>query len=968
MYTKDNINLKEWNKGRWEAKAFARGIKMKEYDDRLGFVKLMRSMALLDENWEAFNAILQMVPGGVFVYSAEKDEQFSFVSENMLSMLGYTEEEFYEKFDGRFSQMVYEEDRERVDREIWEQIEKAAFDTCFYRIEKRDGSLLWVHDEGHIVTDTNGKRWFYVVIVDITASVKMQRDLEGRNEELRAIIDNIPVSIIVFRKEKAEVSVEAVNGFLSDLTGVSVDAYRSMSNGDLQAMVHPDDRAGVMAFFKSSGIAQRQAEEPIYRFLLPGHDTYQWLHIRSIQVPQNDGTSLIYAVFTDATYYKEKEEEYERNLGEFMSVNPNTLCAARLNLTRNQCDDFRGATPFIEEMLRADTADELMVGITELMTESDEKEKFWRNFNCGSLLGYFKAGQHQATATYHMIIEQGKVHWVTIYFKMVLNPHTGDVEAIASMVDSEQVRREEEISKAIADDEYDAICIIDIAQETVDFYGVSLQSEYMLGRTSSAMSYDTLLHSVAGRVPDELERRHYLEDTALSHVLEVLEHQFEYVVTYFFINAKGKRRRKKIDFRYLNDARQELMYTRSDITAAFLQEEAHAEQLQQALLLSEQASERKTEFLGNVSHDMRTPLNAILGYNDLALSSDDPGSKDEYLEKIRQAGSTLLDLINDTLNLEKIETGKTTLNQTAVVTDVWVREAVLAVKPLMDKKHIDFVVDDRRVAGVNYKADPIKLKEIVINLLSNAEKFTPEGGRVEFSVECVGLDDDWVHDRIVVRDTGIGMSREFLSRLYEPFAQERTRETANIGGSGLGLAIVKRTVDLMGGKIDVESELGVGTTFTLQLDFERCEPDKVRSRSDGELTEDGDIEGCRVLLCEDNDMNAEIAQMILERSGAVVTRAVDGLEGYDRFVASKSGSFDFILMDIRMPVMDGHQAAEKIRHSSHPDAQTIPIIAMSAEAYDEDVRKSLAAGMNAHLAKPIDPKKLVNTLASYKKK
>lgn len=371
----------------------------------------------------------------------------------------------------------------------------------------------------------------------------------------------------------------------------------------------------------------------------------------------------------------------------------------------------------------------------------------------------------------------------------------------------------------------------------------------------------------------------------------------------------------------------------------------------------------KTSFLSNVSHDMRTPLNAVLGYSNLALQSNDKKTMAEYIRKIERSGGTLLELVNDTLDLSKIETGEIILKPEPTTCQNVIQKILTSVKPLMDEKRIEFVFDNSRAKMANINVDTLRVSEIFTNLLSNAVKFTPAGGRIDFIVICEKIENGRLYDKIIVRDSGYGMSRDFLPNVFEPFAQERTEKTADIGGSGLGLSIVKRLVDIMGGTIDVKSELGKGTEFTVTIDFEIVDEEPSDAR-DMETSKE-DIAGKHVLLCEDNSVNIEIAKALLEMASVDVTCAVNGKIGLELFESSAKGDFDAIFMDIRMPVMDGYTAAIGIRGSDHPDAKSIPIIAMSADAYDDDVKKCLEVGMNDHIAKPIDQEKLYSVLAKY---
>ena len=379
-----------------------------------------------------------------------------------------------------------------------------------------------------------------------------------------------------------------------------------------------------------------------------------------------------------------------------------------------------------------------------------------------------------------------------------------------------------------------------------------------------------------------------------------------------------------------------------------------------ALRAAEKASAEKNEFLGNVSHDMRTPLNGILGYTELAAQTDDPAAVRGYLAKIRISGRLLLDLVNDTLTVSKIENKKFELHPTVVKTGELIENVVTPIRTAAEAKGVRFSVDTSRAYDGYIRVDRLAWQKIFLNLLTNAVKFTPPEGRVEFTVEDAPQADGTPGSKMTVRDTGVGIDEAFLPKMFEPFSQERPAGLGGSGGTGLGLSIVRHFVDLMGGTIEVRSRKGEGSVFTVRLPMELV-PDYVPETGTACSLED--LAGKKLLLCEDNDMNAEIAQRILEEKKLRVIRAGNGRQGVDLFAASAPGEFAAILMDIRMPVMNGYEAARAIRALDRPDAVTVPILALSADAYDEDVQRSRDAGMNAHVAKPLDPQLLCRELA-----
>ena len=375
----------------------------------------------------------------------------------------------------------------------------------------------------------------------------------------------------------------------------------------------------------------------------------------------------------------------------------------------------------------------------------------------------------------------------------------------------------------------------------------------------------------------------------------------------------------------------------------------------QIMLREKEASDAKTDFLSRMSHDIRTPLNGIIGMAVLASDEENPPETVEYLENIKASGDFLLGLVNDILDMSRVESGKMKLHLERYSSDEFRKYIMAVIAPLCREKSQTFVVSPpQNKTAVMF--DRLRLNQIFFNLLSNAVKYTPEGGDVKFYWDKTELGDNRVAFDFIVSDNGIGMSEEFQKHMFEAFSQEQTSMSSQ--GAGLGLSIVWNLVTLMGGTIDVQSALGKGTTYRVHLETTLCH-DAAPVPTDSARV---DLSGKRVLVCEDNNINMKITRGLLSKWGVEVQPAENGRIGLETFIASAPGDYDAILMDIRMPVMDGLETARAIRQLVRPDAKTIPIIAMTANAYDADVQNSLGAGMNAHMAKPIQPDKLRATL------
>ena len=394
--------------------------------------------------------------------------------------------------------------------------------------------------------------------------------------------------------------------------------------------------------------------------------------------------------------------------------------------------------------------------------------------------------------------------------------------------------------------------------------------------------------------------------------------------------------------------------------------------LEVALKKAEEASLAKTRFLNNMSHDIRTPMNVILGY--AQLMEDELNGKGmpeilEHLEKLQQSGNLLLSIINNVLDMARIESGRMELDENYGRIEDVQQSLIEIFEDEAKRKNIAYNFR-MNVEHGHVLTDITKVEEIFVNILSNAIKYTLDGGSVIVNVDELPCDEpDYMIVRTRVSDTGIGMSEEYLTKIFEAFTREQNTTKSKIAGTGLGMSIVKKYVDLLGGTIEVESELGKGSTFTVTLKHKIADESYYEKKyAENPVTGSEILEGRKILLAEDNDLNAEIAEAILERAGLNIERVEDGIQCVNRITEMPAGTYDMILMDIQMPNMNGYKATQAIRHLSDKDKACIPIIAMTANAFEEDKRDAIAAGMNGHIAKPIQVEKLLSILTEIVRK
>lgn len=450
--------------------------------------------------------------------------------------------------------------------------------------------------------------------------------------------------------------------------------------------------------------------------------------------------------------------------------------------------------------------------------------------------------------------------------------------------------------------------------------------------------------------------------------LEVLRSQEEnFSMTYEFKSETGiKYYQARVAYvKKIDGTRMAVVGTR-DIDSLIKKERMQEEKLKKAYAAAENANKAKTEFLNNMSHDIRTPMNVILGYNQLMKSQLTEPKQFDYQKKIEQSGKLLLSIINNVLDMARIESGKMKVDENYEVVGEIIDEIISTFSSKAKEKEIH-LSGSMQVTHRNILCDGTKIREIYVNLVSNAIKYTPRGGNVTITVEELPCEKEgYIKIKGEVEDTGIGMSKEYLPTLFEPFSREHNTTIGKVGGTGLGMSVVKRMIDLMGGSIEVKSELGKGTVFTFTL-MHKIADEKYYSKKieTADVSDTGEnLHGKHVLLAEDNDLNAEIAIAVLEEIGLIIERVEDGIQCVNRIEQMPSGTYDLILMDIQMPNMDGYKATQCIRRLDDKKKSEIPIIAMTANAFEEDKKMAFDAGMNGHIAKPIDIEKLEEVILS----
>jgi len=503
----------------------------------------------------------------------------------------------------------------------------------------------------------------------------------------------------------------------------------------------------------------------------------------------------------------------------------------------------------------------------------------------------------------------------------------------------------------------EASAVIDLNDGSFDWY--TSDGEII----EEHLGYDEVFADLSKMVPDEY-REEYLKNASVANLREVFSDPVRDSYTfssYLFREEYGELRRITYWYYRFDDVNNKIVSVFNDTTEDYLKEK----QLADALLSAKQANRAKTVFLNNMSHDIRTPMNAIIGFTELAEKYiTDTDKCSEYLEKIKTSSRHLLSLINDVLDMSRIESGRMKINEEICSTSEIIQGINTIFQADAKDRELSFITDFSGIENDYVWCDKLRVNQVLMNCTSNAIKFTNAGGTVRVSVvqnKRRDIPEGYAEYSFSIKDTGIGMSEDYLKDIFLPFSREENK-VHTIQGTGLGMAICKNIVDLMGGLISVHSKQGVGSEFIITIRFEIASK-PVECPGSEQSAEEMVFEGKRVLLAEDNELNREIAIEILEEYGMQIECAVDGLDAVEK-VMSATENYDLILMDIQMPRMNGYEAAKAIRAMDDKAKANIPIIAMTANAFDEDRQKAFADGMNGHAAKPIEIQKLLKTIAA----
>ncbi|MDD3617597.1 MAG: response regulator [Lachnospiraceae bacterium] len=917
--------------------------------------------------------------------------------------------------------------------------------------------------------------------------------------KLKTVLDNLNIGVFICQVHAdnlQDIRANYVNNNMAELMGFNREELLSIYAHSIWENAYPEDAEKVKAKVRKviAGMIPYEEFDESLR-IIRKDSQIRWINIRFIAKQEFPGGWDFCISCQDITEQVEAQQKYEEELTYYSTFAKQSLAFFHCNMNTNVVEKKNSSNLNMLETMTPQTVDEILVSIGDTIPLKEERAVYDAHFTREAMCAAYERGETHFSMEHWDSCVDG---WIETSYDMLKNPITGDLVGFMFARDIQEKMLARKIIGTIAKQEFDYIGCIDVTKKQYSLYIKSPERTRLPaeGPVDFEQTFERIIEEFV--VPEDRETATF--HMQLSHIKEELQKDSIYSFVIRMTELNGQARFKRFSFMYLNGTERTILFSRSDVQKIMIEEQEQKVALGHALQAAEQASKAKSEFLSRMSHEIRTPMNAIIGLSALAASDvDKPDIMADAIAKIGMSARYLLSLINDILDMSRIESGRMELNECAFDFDKLILNINNIIYPQATKKGLDYDVIINSFLEKAYLGDETKIQQILINVLGNAIKFTPKGGKVTLEVEQLECTRNRAKIKFTISDTGVGMDESFLPHLFETFSREQNGYTATVQGTGLGLAISKSMVEMMDGTIRVRSIKNVGSVFTIELYLEVSEKTKERlnlvesmnltrlralvvdddilvCKSTEHILEDMGLQaewadsgmdaiekvrknhkekndydtvfvdwkmpdldgietsrqirkivgpdvtiifmtaynwaafeeeareagvdyfmdkplfrsnlvatfekiymhkenkiqinrektyhlkGKNILLAEDHYLNVEVARRLLEKEGMSVTVAGNGLEVMEVFLEAEPGTFDAILMDVQMPEMDGLTAASSIRKMKKTGCKTIPIIAMTANAFDEDVRKARESGMDAHIAKPFDPKIIYETL------
>lgn len=907
---------------------------------------------------EYFQTVLRYLPGGVAVVRHDENGSIvpEFLSDGFADMIAMSHEEAWELYMENAMSGVHPEDQEYVRsnmvRCIMDGQERYEL---VYRLQRGGGGYLWVKAAFSVIQSEGEDVRVYVIYHDITEEREAQEQFRQQYENL--IFQHYrtpgPDTLILGHCNVTRNKILEIEDYTdSNLLEKFGDEREQFFRGIGSLIVEEQERQTFLGMYLNApsleAFEQGDTEKILNCYIkLPQEQLGRYVEIKVILVETPDTGDVTGILSVRDITEKTITERLQHQL---MEVSYDLVADVDLFHDRYV---IIGGTSLTGESVCGRHSDRLRSLIEEQVIPR-EKEYVAEKLDTQYILEHLqKEGFY--SLSYSVMGERARIYTKRLTVSAV-DLRQGRICLVQTDITA-SVQEQQGLLNMIAYT-FEMACFIDLDSKNFTMYTRNMVLKNLSPYVNS--DYDRVVEYLAKAYQsDEAARQFNLQE--ICRRLEESPAGYDFMLPY---QEEDGLHYKQINVLWGNKSHKTICMVRADVTEVMTAERQTKAALEKALEQAEEANHAKSDFLASMSHDIRTPMNAIMGMTSLALAYlDDRTRVEDYLRKISVSSKHLLSLINDILDMSQIEQSKIQLNHARVIIPELVEQLKTIMEPQAKNAGIAFRIQIGRLVHPCFMGDALRMNQVLINLLGNVFKFTAEGGNVDFCVEEIPAQQKgMVRYQFMVKDTGIGMTEEFKKHLFEPFI--RDSKMARVEGTGLGLSITKGLVELMKGTIRVKSRIGEGTTFWIELEGEITEEPKEAAVhvSAGVETEDAVLQGLKMLVVEDNAINSEILCELLQMEGAQSTVRENGYLGVKEFQNTDPGTYDVILMDIQMPVLNGLEAARAIRKMNRPDAATIPIIAMTANAFAEDVRASLESGMNAHVAKPIDIRTLCDAV------